>query len=145
MKTKLIKPTTLTQTLVGLMEKHHNDQTITLGEVIRRSGQPAQDVIDFLKNSKQGDFIAGRRGHPSRFVFGDAQEKWEHSEEIRREWRIRNGRNPLTGTLIRSRPDNGRRSHVNLGSSNRGRPIRGSLQVTVGDETVKVPLKLELV
>lgn len=145
MKTKSNKPVTLTQTLVGLMEKHHNDQTITLGEVIRRSGQPVQDVIDFLKNSKQGDFIAGRRGHPSRFVFGDAQEKWEHSEEIRREWRIRNGRNPLTGTLIRSRPDNGRRrSHVNLGV-NRRQPVRGSLQVTVGDETVKVPLKLELV
>ncbi len=122
--------TSLDDILSKLMKKHGKDETIELGEVLSKTNESPEIVVDYLKNSGQGSFIAGRRGHPSRFVFGDVKDKWEHSEFIRAQWRIRNGRNPETGTLLKK-------------PSSQVRP-RGNIQVTIGAKTVSIPLKLAL-
>ena len=62
--------------------------------------------------------IVGRRGHPTRFVFGEALDKWVHQEEIRRQWRIRNNRNPETGTPLSDTP------------KRRGRPPGSTKRIT---------------
>lgn len=148
---KPVRSTNLNQVLRILMKDNRDEGVITLSEFIEQIPDANQlGVMEFLKNSPQGDFIAGRRGHPSRFVFGEAQEKWKHSEAIRRQWRIDNGRNPETGGPLHSRGP-GRP----LGSKNRatiqpirvtgGKTDRLSLQVTIGDQTTRLPLKMELV
>lgn len=132
------KPTTYHQILAKMMNKS-KDGTIPLDKFIRsfptalRSG-----CVEFLRKAHGGAFIEGRRGHPSRFVFGEAHDHWKHQEEIRREWRIRNGKNPETGGPLHS--------------TRRGRPVgrpMGSsktLVVTLGNHTTRIPLnKLGLV
>lgn len=90
----------LTKSLGILMRKSGELETVTLDDMVARNPKvPVEEIVDFLKGlpKSKGDFIAGRRGHPSRFVFGDAQEKWNHMEVVRAEWRKRNGLNPATG------------------------------------------------
>lgn len=132
------KPTIYHQVLSKLMNKS-KDGVITLEKFTKafpaalRSG-----CVDFLRKAHGGDFIEGRRGHPSRFVFGEALEHWNHQEEIRREWRIRNGKNPETGGPLHP----ARRSRQGFGSV---RPTvgqkSGMLVVTVGSHTTKIPVK----
>lgn len=102
MKTNVTQGNTerLTKALGVLMRKSGELETVTLDELTARFPKmPVDEIVDFLKGlpKSKGDFIAGRRGHPSRFVFGDAQEKWNHMEVVRAEWRKRNGLNPATG------------------------------------------------
>jgi|SRR5579862_7430508 len=90
----------LTKTLGVLMRKNADTQTVTLDEFMERHPKiPVEEMIDFLDGlpKTKGDFIAGRRGHPSRYVFGEAHQKWLHMEVVRAEWRKRNGLNPATG------------------------------------------------
>ena len=83
------------------MVKHGDSGVITLSDFVKATDLPVEDRIEFLKSVTGGDFIEGRQGHPSRFVFGKALEKWKHKEAYRREWRIKNGRDPETGRLLR--------------------------------------------
>jgi hypothetical protein len=97
----------LTKALGVLMRKSGELETVTLDELTARFPKIAtEEIVDFLKGlpKAKGDFIAGRRGHPSRFVFGDAQEKWNHMEVVRAEWRKRNGLNPATGGPLKPSP-----------------------------------------
>lgn len=97
----------LTKALSVAMRKSGELETVTLDELTARLPRiPVEEIVDFLKGlpKSKGDFIAGRRGHPSRFVFGDAQERWNHSEVVRAEWRKRNGLNPATGGPLHPKP-----------------------------------------
>jgi len=94
--------------------------------------------VGFLRAASGGDFIEGRRGHPSRFVFGEALDRWNHQEEVRREWRIRNHKNPDTGGPIRP----GRRGRPSVGRPSVETSRSGRiLSVTVGNRTTKIPVK----
>ncbi len=137
--------TKLNLTLRSLM-RNNNAGTVTLDQMVKKTGVDRSEVTEFLQNVDGGTFIAGRRGHPSRFVFGEALEKWNHQEEIRREWRITNGRNPETGTLLQTnrrgpgRPPNTPKHFVSVTPNRSGM----TLKVTVGEEEVSIPLKVEL-
>ena len=104
----LTKKSELNRVLKSLIETHESLGIITLKEFIKQTDCPPQVAVDFLRKTRKGDFIEGRRGHPSRFVFGEAQEKWIYQELRRAEWRERNGRDPLTGRLL----DSGKRPYV---------------------------------
>lgn len=106
-QTGLTNTDRLTKSLQILMKRSGELETVTLDEMVARHPKIAtEEIVDFLKGlpKSKGDFIAGRRGHPSRFVFGDAQERWNHMEVVRAEWRKRNGLNPATGGPLHPQP-----------------------------------------
>lgn len=145
----------------GLMKKN-DEQTITVDDMVSRlPGADRLEVADFMSRQPGGDFIAGRRGHPGRFVFGEALKKWKHSEARRREWRIRNGLNPKTGSAVHGNtPARTRKTTIRAAAIRPVRtarvslPVSGdgddtitrelALNVTIGDRKVSIPLKVEL-
>ena len=134
--TRPLNKSTLNQILKDLMLKRVSVGVITLKEFINKTGCSISAAVEFLKGKNTGDFINGRQGHPSRFVFGEAQEKWIHQEVIRADWRKTNGRDPITGTLLK--PVKSAARQVVKGAQR-------MIAVTVGDETVKLPLSVEMV
>ena len=126
---------TSNQVLRDLMQKRESVGVITLKEFVNKTGLSLEAAITFLKNKSYGDYINGRQGHPSRFVFGPAQDKWVHQELIRAEWRKTNGRDPLTGRLLTPLKTAAKRV-VNAS-------VERMIAVTVGTRTVKVPVSLE--
>lgn len=130
------------QVLQELMNKNVKTGIITLDKFRRATGETVEDCVNFLKTVSKGDYVAGRRGHPSRFVFGDTFNKWVHQEAIRAEWRVRNGRDPVTGTPIHKHRGPGRP----VGTTKK--PLdsqKMTLQVTVGNQKTDIPLNVALV
>lgn len=133
---QIVTGETYAQLLRRLMESRE-DGVITL-ELFNKHlplHMKGPDAVEFLQNSPKGDFIVGRQGHPSRFVFGEALEKWNHQEDVRSEWRKRNGRDPETGRLLH-RDTTVRRGRP-PGSTNA--PKSGKI-ITVGGQKLRVEL-----
>lgn len=79
--------------------------------------------INFLRNAPGGWFVAGRRGHKSRFLFGQAFEDYRASELRRREWRRANGiadnviptlRGKKSDSAVKSKDTTGKRVMVKV-------------------------------
>jgi hypothetical protein len=87
---KQTNKTQFNEILKTLMVKF-NGGTIPLDEIVKKSKLTVEETVSFLQTTKKGSFIAGRRGHPSRFVFGKTEDKWIASELRRHEWRKKNG------------------------------------------------------
>lgn len=139
----------LTKALGILMRKSGELETVTLDELTARFPKIATDeIVDFLRGlpKSKGDFIAGRRGHPSRFVFGEEQQRWNHSEVRRAEWRKANGLNPATGGPLhparRGRKPNQPVQRMNARHARGGQSSKFELKVNVGGKTVKVPVEV---
>jgi hypothetical protein len=100
------------------LSRNNKNGIITFEEIQGAAPGISEEVILGFMESKMGahaSFISGRRGHSTRIVMGPALEAWRHSEQLRAEWRKKNGKTP-TGAQ-----KNGR---------GRGRP-RGSQAMTV--------------
>lgn len=135
--------------------KNNEEETIELDEMCDRlPGVDRMEVQTFMEKQPGGDFIAGRRGHSSRFVYGAALAKWKHQEEIRREWRIRNNMDPKTGTPLNNKATVVRRTPRTVTPPAKTvKPTAPTtdeitqelnLKVTIGDQEVSIPLKMEL-
>lgn len=90
----------LTKAFGILSRQHSEDTTFTLDEFMDKTRVDVDTAIDFLESRKDGEVIQGRRGHPTRFVFGESWSKWIDSMNYRRQWRKDNGRDPHTGRLL---------------------------------------------
>jgi hypothetical protein len=70
-KSKAGETTGLTASLKQIIEKKPEGGQILLDEFCRQNtGASRTECVQFLKKSKEGVFITGRRKHPSRFVYG---------------------------------------------------------------------------
>lgn len=160
-----------------VLTQNNEEGIITVDDMAVRltpKGVELSEIVEFLRSApkSQGDFIEGRRGHPSRFVFGEAFDKWKYQEARRVEWRKANGLNPLTGGPLKpgrrgrplgsknlhrgpGRPPGAKNKIVNLhrgpgrppgsknkSSSNTTKDV--SFRVTIGDKEVSIPVKLEV-
>ncbi len=124
--------------------KNNPEQTVTVDDMVDRLPKiNPTDIELFMQTAPGGDFIAGRRGHPSRFVFGEALEKWRHQEEIRAEWRKRNGFTP-TGGRRQTRVGRPSVTVKPAAQTSQGLSREMVLKVTIGDQEVSIPLKAEL-
>lgn len=168
---KSTKSTNLNQVLSDLMESKQTSGVITFTNFCRRVPDADKEgCLNFLQSSNKGSFVVGRRGHPSRFVFGAAEEKWKHQELVRADWRKRQGlperqfHHDLIKSFGRNLPEIQRRERkrrgpgrpkINMGvQRGPGRPSLKekasgkqdmSLAVTVAGKKTTIPLSLELI
>lgn len=139
----------LSKALGILMRKSGELETVTLDELTARFPKiPVDEIVEFLQRlpKTKGDFIAGRRGHPSRYVFGEEHQRWLHQEVRRAEWRKKNGLNPATGGPLnpqrRGRKPNQPVQRMNARRSRGGQSSKFELNVNVGGKTVRVPVEV---
>lgn len=158
-------PVALRNSLESLMETQ-KDEMIPLNKFHKAVTKVIPGIqigtsINFLRHAPGGWFVEGRRGHPSRFVFGQAFEDYRKSELRRREWRRENNMPDnviphLRGGKFRVVEED---EDTNMGKSRRGRPakarrgrpakvngkgIKGTAFLTIkrGGKTQRVPVKL---
>ncbi len=58
---------------------------LTLDQIVAGGKIDKYEAVELLKKSTAGQFITGRRGHPSRFVWGDEQLKEAHIPSTRKQ------------------------------------------------------------
>jgi hypothetical protein len=151
------------QVLNELIKEQSNGGEITLDAFARKAGIDRIEAMNFLQTANGGCFVIGRRGHKSRFLHGEAFDKFRHQEEIRREWRKKQGLPPNALPTLNGRRTVARRGrpitrkpaavtpspvvttveatktgeHLNVGSF--------SLQVDINGQKATLPLTVELV
>lgn len=156
------------QALNELMNSQPQGGEITLETFARRAGLDRLSATEFLQTATGGCFVIGRRGHKSRFLHGEAFDRFRHQEEIRREWRKKQGMAPnALPTLNGRRQVAARRPGRPIGSGKRNVPSSTpspihtsvkangggehlnvgsfSLQVDINGQKATLPLTVELV
>lgn len=124
----------------ALLQGNPSGGSITLDQVCERvPGAERREVIKALKESDEGVFVVGRKGHASRWVYGPAAE--EEAEKFSTRQAVR--RIPTKSTRQAAQVQTFEPRHIQLGA---GRTFTDlSLQVTVAGQKAIIPLKVELI
>lgn len=125
---------TLDRTLNQLM-KASKDGIITLDTFARKAGTDRIEAMEYLKQARGGWFVIGRKGHKSRFLFGAAFDDFKHSEELRSEWRKKNGYAPNVIPTLKGQGGRNRTHTYGTGNHTQSRSQRRH----EGHQTINVP------
>jgi len=110
-------------TLNELIKSQPEGGEIPLTKFARASGLGNEEALDFLRTATGGCYVEGRRGHKSRFLHGEAFDKFRHQEEIRREWRKKQGLPPNALPTTNGRRSIARVSQKTITGRKVGRPL----------------------
>jgi hypothetical protein len=127
----------------AVVRGNSNGGSMTLEQICARvPGAERRDVVRALKDSDLGVFVAGRKGHPSRWVYGPPAEQEAEKFRARQSMggRPRRQHNPREVT---AEVENNGPRRVSLGAGQTFTDL--SLKVSVGGQEAIIPLKVELI
>lgn len=131
--------------MAALVKGNPAGGSITLDQACDRlPNVERRDVIRALKDSNEGVFVVGRKGHASRWVYGDAAEAEAEKFQSRQQTRTRRvpRRQQREVEQEQIQENNGPR-RVELGNGQTFTDL--SLKVSVAGQVAIIPLKVELV
>lgn len=132
------KEITVKEAIRDLLNVNPEGGEVTIDELIKEFPNTSRtDLVAELRNMSNGQFLVGRRGFPSRFIYGKAAKEVAQAVKQRKQHYARDGASHNGAT-------NGRSRNRVAAARDEDMTSELPLRITIGDVGATIPIRVKI-